>query len=116
MPGSRACNFIKKGTLSQVFSCEFYEMSTNTFSYRISPVVTSVCNFYTVYKNNFRDPMTTFFAEFFKTSRTQPATLLKKRHWHRCFPVNFVKFLRIPFLQNTSGRRLREDCHLYSFF
>ena len=22
------------------------------------------------------------------------ATLLKKRHWHRCFPVNFVKFLR----------------------
>ena len=22
------------------------------------------------------------------------ATLLKKRPWHRCFPVNFVKFLR----------------------
>ena len=27
-----------------------------------------------------------------------PATLLKKRLWHRCFPVNFAKFLRIPFL------------------
>ena len=26
-----------------------------------------------------------------------PATLLKKRPWHRCFPVNFVKFLRTPF-------------------
>ena len=26
------------------------------------------------------------------------ATLLKKRLWHRCFPVNFVKHLRIPFL------------------
>ena len=26
-----------------------------------------------------------------------PATLLKKRLWHSCFPVNFVKFLRIPF-------------------
>ena len=25
------------------------------------------------------------------------ATLLKKRLWHRCFPVNFVKFLRTPF-------------------
>ena len=24
--------------------------------------------------------------------------LLKKRLWHRCFPVNFAKFLRIPFL------------------
>ena len=27
----------------------------------------------------------------------------KKRLWHRCFPVNFVKFLRTTFLQNTSG-------------
>ena len=34
----------------------------------------------------------------------RPATLLKKRLWHRCFPLNFVKFLRTPFLQNTSGR------------
>ena len=34
------------------------------------------------------------------------ATLLKERLWHRCFPVNFVKFLRPPFLQNTSGRLL----------
>ena len=23
----------------------------------------------------------------------KPATLLKKRVWHRCFPVNFAKFL-----------------------
>ena len=27
-----------------------------------------------------------------------PATLLKKRFWNRCFPVNFVKFLKTPFL------------------
>ena len=27
-----------------------------------------------------------------------PATLSKKRLWHRCFPVNFGKFLRTPFL------------------
>ena len=27
----------------------------------------------------------------------RPETLLKKRLWHRCFPVNFVKFLRTPF-------------------
>ena len=32
-----------------------------------------------------------------------PATLLKKRLWYRCFPVNFTEFLRIPFLQNISG-------------
>ena len=28
----------------------------------------------------------------------RPATLLKKRLWRRCFPVNFAKFLRTPFL------------------
>ena len=28
----------------------------------------------------------------------RPATLLKKGLWHRCFPVNFVKFLRTLFL------------------
>ena len=34
---------------------------------------------------------------------TTPSTLLKKRLWHKCFPVIFVKFLRTPFLQNISG-------------
>ena len=29
--------------------------------------------------------------------KLQPATLLKNRLWHRCFPVNFKKFLRTPF-------------------
>ena len=33
-------------------------------------------------------------------------TLLKKRLWHRCFPVKFAKFLRTPFLYNTFVRLL----------
>ena len=36
----------------------------------------------------------------FRSSRLvhlRPATLLQMRLWHRCFPVNFVKFLRIPY-------------------
>ena len=41
-----------------------------------------------------------------KVAGLRPATLLKKRLWHRCFPVNFVKLLRTPFLQNTPGRLL----------
>ena len=36
----------------------------------------------------------------------RPATLLKKSLWHRCFPMNFAKFLGTPFLQNTFGRLL----------
>ena len=50
---------------------------------------------------------------FNKVAGFRPATLFKKRLWlaillkirlwHRCFPVNFVKFLRTHFLQNPSG-------------
>ena len=28
------------------------------------------------------------------------ATLLKKRLWHSCFPVNFTKFLKTPFSEH----------------
>ena len=38
--------------------------------------------------------------------RNLEKVLLKKRLWRRCFPVNFAKFIRTPFLQNTSGRLL----------
>ena len=31
----------------------------------------------------------------------RPATFLKKRLWHICLPVNFVKFLRTPFYRRT---------------
>ena len=45
---------------------------------------------------------------YMKTPVSEPllTTLLKKRLSHRCFPVNFGKFQRTPFLQNTSGRLL----------
>ena len=36
-----ACNFIKKGTLAQVFSCEFCELSKNTCFYKTPLVATS---------------------------------------------------------------------------
>ena len=34
---------------------------------------------------------------FFIKLQARPVTLLKKRLCHKCFPVNFVKFLRTPF-------------------
>ena len=45
---------------------------------------------------------------FNKAACLRPVTLLKKWLWHMCFPVNFTKFLRTPFLRNTSGRLLLE--------
>ena len=41
-----------------------------------------------------------------KLQAFRPATLLKERLWHMCFPVNFAKFWRKSFLQNTSGQLL----------
>ena len=46
-----------------------------------------------------------------KVAGLRPGTLLKKRSWYRCFPVNFVKFLRTHFLQNTSERLLLNVGH-----
>ena len=34
---------------------------------------------------------------FNKVAGLRPTNLLKKRPWHKCFPVNFAKFLKIPF-------------------
>ena len=47
-----------------------------------------------------------------KVSGLRPATLLKKRLKQRCFRVNFVKFLRTPFSQNTSRRLFLFVIHL----
>ena len=40
---------------------------------------------------------------FNKVTDLIPTTLLKRRIWHRCFPVSFAKFSRALFLQNSSG-------------
>ena len=39
---AKACDFIKKKALAQGLSCEFYELSKNTFSYGTPPVAASV--------------------------------------------------------------------------
>ena len=39
-----ACNFVKKEALAQAFSCEFCEISKNTFFHRTPLVAASVCS------------------------------------------------------------------------
>ena len=41
-----------------------------------------------------------------KVAGLRPATLLKKRPWHKYILLNFSKVLRTPFLQNISARLL----------
>ena len=40
---------------------------------------------------------------FNKVAVLRPATLLKKRLRHSCFPKNFAKLLRTPFYRTPSG-------------
>ena len=42
---------------------------------------------------------------FNKVTGLRPATLLEKRLRHRCFPVNFVKFLRTDFFKVTDSQK-----------
>ena len=63
--------------------------------------------------NQFTKNFTTFTGKhlcqslfFNKVAGLRLVTLLKKRLWCRYFPVNFTKFLKASFLQNTSGRLL----------
>ena len=60
-------------------------------------------------------------AKFFKGVE-RPATLLKKRLWHRCFPVNFAKFPRTLFFYRTpqvvaseNSCKINQDNSLFFF-
>ena len=66
-----ACNLIKKETLAQVFSCEFCEISKNTFYYRtplvaasaeayFRPCQTSLIELFWFFCENSRNPLTIF--------------------------------------------------------
>ena len=51
-----------------------------------------------------------------KVAVLRPATLLKKRLWHRCFSVNFAKFLRTPFIIEHRWWLLLELEHILKTF
>ena len=54
-----ACNFIKKETLAEVFSCQFCEITKNNLSYRTRRVAASRNTTYTVIMSHFK-PVTVF--------------------------------------------------------
>ena len=112
-------------------SCEFCQTSKSTFSYKTHPVASSVLCVYLFWyceqvilhrqkqhqrcyiKKGTRRNFAKFSGKHLcqglflnKIADLRPATLLKKRLWRRRFSLNFVKFLRAPFSQNTSGRLL----------
>ena len=53
---------------------------------------------------------------FNKVAGLGPAALLKRRPWDRCFPVNFAKFLRMPFLTEHLRWLLLEKAAIMSVY
>ena len=49
---------------------------------------------------------------FNKAAGLRSTTLLKKRLWHRCFPVKFAKLLRTPIFKERLRWLLLEKCFL----
>ena len=45
----------------------------------------------------------------------RPAALLKKRPWHKYFPMNFVKFLRTPLVAASATKNISKSLVLYFF-
>ena len=54
-------------------------------------------NFVYCFKRQKQPPEVLYKKKVFLKISQRPVTLLKKRLWHKCFPVNFAKFLRTPF-------------------
>ena len=90
-------------------------ISTDKQIFNISNKVTSIVKYRSsqrkcsVRKGVFRNLATVtekYLCQSLYFNKVRPATLLKPRLRHKCFPLNFAKFLRTPFLQSTSGRPL----------
>ena len=97
------CSFIKRETLKQVFSCEFCEISKNTFFIEhLWWQLLAVSGRCPVEKMFLK--ITQFFQE---NSESESASnfILKRASGTESgkFQVNFAKFLRTLFSQDTSG-------------
>ena len=92
----------KFSTLAQAFSWEFCELFKNTFfTEHLWATVSSQCQ-------------SLFFN---KVAGLKPVILFKKRLWHRCFPVDFRKFLGTPFHRKpVAGSGLIDDTSILHNF
>ena len=86
--------FIKEHMSWSLFFNKVAPFLQNTSGKLLNFLFTPFCNVSSIF-------MKTSLQKFRKSRSThrrpQPATLLKKLPWHRCFPVNFLKFLRTLF-------------------
>ena len=96
--------FFSLGILSEMYKLYSSKKSTFCFSFTCdlfhTEAVARGCSVKKVFLEILQNSQESTCARvpFLIKLQARPATLLKKRFWHRCFPVNFAKFLRKLFL------------------
>ena len=89
-----ACNFIKKETLTQVFSCKFCKISKKTFGYRAPPVAASTTQMF------YCDPCEIFKNIYFDEHlRTAAFSYWRKKIYILRVSIIFLVFLFHVFVQ-----------------
>ena len=101
---AEACNFIKKETLAQVLSCEFCEISGNTYfteHLRATACIFRNSQSQMLFKIGALKNFTNFTGKqlcwHLFLMKLKGCNFIKKRLQLTCFPVKLVKFLREPF-------------------
>ena len=98
--GFQKCNFIKKETPTQVFSCELSELFKNNYFVEDLRTVGSETPAAFLRTPFFTEQLRWLILTFL---HFQPTILLNKELRHRCFFCEFCKIFKIIFWQNTSG-------------
>ena len=91
--------------LFKLITCSFTSQSNNCTQRKSRKELHQLYRCIIICSYKFRKIHRKTLVSFFnKVTGLRPVTLLKKRLWHRCLPVNFTKFLRTVFFtsQNTS--------------
>ena len=116
-----ACNFIKKETLALVLSCEFCEISKNTFSYRPPPVTPSIrkpelqknrksrsshqrCSIKRVFLVISRNSQENICARVSFLIKLQACNFIKKETRTQVFSCEFWEIFKSTFFTDTCGQ------------
>ena len=124
----KACNFIKKETLAQMFSCEFCEISKNTFFTEHVWATASVlirlrqqlllkifikketlvqvfsCEFYEIFKSN-----------FFHGTPPAAASEIRKINFERNLSVMYTKTNFIMHVLSYREKQGKTNCEIFGF-
>ena len=116
------CNFIKKETLAEVFSCQFCEIFKNIFSYRTSPVaafLNASTATMTLQLSKINVIIKIHYFQIISYRVLEAATpvpeslFVIKLTLTQVFSCEFSEIFKNTFFKNTSGRMLLEYKNKY---